>query len=187
MQLFFIRHGESQNNNEGRFTGQQDIPLTDLGREQARLIGRRILSEGLAPDVIISSPLIRALETAQLVADELHYPREAIIEQPLLMERFFGDIEGKSKAETGQLTDELIKKSGAESSEALIERAGEFLKSLELIEADRALVVSHNGFGKRLLTVLKGLNPEAAWELPDFPNAELVNIGPFPDEPTKRH
>ena len=69
MKLLFIRHGESEANLRGVFAGgDDDTPLTDIGRGQAIKAGRSIFGEKI--DAIISSPLSRTKETAQLVAQE---------------------------------------------------------------------------------------------------------------------
>jgi phosphohistidine phosphatase len=59
VRLFIVRHAEAA-------AGQPDDlrPLTDVGREQARLLGRRFAVDGIRPDAILSSPLLRARETA---------------------------------------------------------------------------------------------------------------------------
>lgn len=64
--LYLIRHGQTQWNLEGKYTGQSDIPLNDTGREQARAAAEE--ARLAPPDVIISSDLIRAIETAEIVA-----------------------------------------------------------------------------------------------------------------------
>lgn len=66
MRIFLIRHGESEYNCYGRYTGQRDVPLSALGRRQAQQLARRLESEPLA--VIYSSPLQRARETAEAIA-----------------------------------------------------------------------------------------------------------------------
>lgn len=66
--LVFIRHGRTEWNATGRFQGQADIPLDDLGRAQAAAMAPWVAR--LNPDAIISSPLVRARETADALASE---------------------------------------------------------------------------------------------------------------------
>ncbi|CAM9445594.1 unnamed protein product, partial [Heterosigma akashiwo] len=66
--LMILRHGESEWNNENRFTSWVDKPLTEKGREQARKCAKLILEAGITVDEIHSSVLSRARETAALVA-----------------------------------------------------------------------------------------------------------------------
>jgi broad specificity phosphatase PhoE len=71
MKLLLIRHGQSIANAEGRLQGQFDSPLTDLGREQARALARRLLREGWAVSALYASDLSRAAETAEILATRL--------------------------------------------------------------------------------------------------------------------
>ena len=67
----FLRHGESVGNAEERFQGQSDFPLTETGREQARALADRWLKEGMKFDLVVTSPLSRAKETAEIIAGKL--------------------------------------------------------------------------------------------------------------------
>lgn len=63
-QIYFLRHGQTNNNKEGRMQGRVDIPLNEVGRAQARCAAQRL--KGIGFDAVYSSPLSRAVETAQL-------------------------------------------------------------------------------------------------------------------------
>ncbi len=68
--IYFVRHGESQNNVEGVFAGQRnDSQLTEKGKKQARAAGKEFQDKRVRIDRIISSPLKRALGTAEIIAD----------------------------------------------------------------------------------------------------------------------
>lgn len=67
--LLLIRHGQTAWNLEGRYTGQSDVPLNDTGRTQARELAARL--QNIPPDAIIASDLIRARETAEIIAAHL--------------------------------------------------------------------------------------------------------------------
>lgn len=92
VRLLLVRHGESVWNEEERVQGQQDIPLSEIGRKQAVALGKRLKSMDIS--VCFSSPLKRAFETAELVltASGKIVP---IVTLPELMERNFGDWEGR--------------------------------------------------------------------------------------------
>jgi len=88
--LILVRHGETDWNAEGRYQGQADPPLNARGREQARRVAQKLRDKGV--DVIYSSPLKRALETAKAIADETGAP---LFIEPRLMEINQGVWEGK--------------------------------------------------------------------------------------------
>src|SRR5512135_2406685 len=69
--ITLLRHGESTGNAEGRLQGQADYPLSPTGRGQAAVLARRWLAEGVRFDRIISSPLLRARQTAEIIAAAL--------------------------------------------------------------------------------------------------------------------
>lgn len=173
MRLYFIRHGESESNSSGLITGQQDVPLTENGRQQARLAGQNIREKAIMIDHIISSPLQRAQDTARLIAHEIGFSEDAIQINNLVIERSFGSLEGKSKADPGKLTDDIIEESGGELDPHIRIRAQLFLESLEGTEGT-ILVVSHTGFGRRLRAVVQGI-PTA--DSKNFKNAELTDLG----------
>ena len=87
--LYLIRHGETDWNKEGKYTGQTDIPLNEIGRQQVREAANALKIHN--PKVIYTSDLIRAVETAQLIAKELHIP---IIQDKRLREINQGEWEG---------------------------------------------------------------------------------------------
>jgi broad specificity phosphatase PhoE len=92
-ELWLIRHGETEWARLGRHTGRTDVPLTDLGRAQARALGRRVA--GHAFGLVLSSPLSRAEETASLAG----FGGVAVAD-PDLMEWDYGALEGR---ETGEI------------------------------------------------------------------------------------
>ena len=92
--FYFLRHGETAWNAEGRFCGSTDVPLSEVGRRQAQLLARRlqpILVEGF-----YSSPLGRALETARLIGKAIG--RDAVVD-PRLTELNYGVWEGQTLEE----------------------------------------------------------------------------------------
>ena len=67
--LTLLRHGQTDWNKQNLMQGSSDIPLNDVGREQAVETGKELVRRGLSYDVLVSSPLSRALETAQMVGE----------------------------------------------------------------------------------------------------------------------
>src|SRR5688572_3242268 len=159
MQLFIARHGQNEDNVHGILNGRRDLPLTELGREQARQLATGIKEAGLEFDVIFSSPLSRAYETAQIIADELGVQKPVVLE--LLIERDFGEMTGKATAkikelcapniiETATIT-YFLNPHGAETFPQLLERGHEALKELRNRATDKkALAVCHGDIGKMI-------------------------------------
>jgi len=173
MRLYFIRHGESTSNYGELITGQQDVPLTKKGLAQAIAAGQEIVAKGIKIDHIVSSSLMRAHETASIIADEIGYPSETIEINDLVIERSFGSLEGKIKEDVGELTDELIQASGGELDPAVRARAERFLEEFKG-KPGTLLVVSHTGFGRRLRAVVEGIPTDHS---ANFNNAELIDLG----------
>ncbi|WP_313813941.1 histidine phosphatase family protein [Glutamicibacter sp.] len=98
VKLGFVRHGQTQWNLEGRLQGSSNIPLNDTGRAQAR-DAVAVLGAG-AWDVVVSSPLDRARETARIIADGLGL--ELGPSYDLLIERDYGQGEGVVETEALQ-------------------------------------------------------------------------------------
>jgi probable phosphoglycerate mutase len=90
-----VRHGITEWNREGRFQGRTDIPLNGEGISQARSAARRL--QGVAFDTIVSSPLIRAVKTAEIIAAASRKPVSIDAD---LIECGFGSFEGRSIRET---------------------------------------------------------------------------------------
>ncbi|MCI8465976.1 MAG: histidine phosphatase family protein [Lachnospiraceae bacterium] len=72
MRFIFVRHGETEWNIQGRYQGQADIPLSEKGKAQAAALGRRFRE--IPVDVIYSSPLQRAYDTARAIAEPKGLP-----------------------------------------------------------------------------------------------------------------
>lgn len=168
--LYFIRHGESQGNERRIFTGRLDLPLNELGRAQAKLAAEQ--AKTLAIDRIISSPLVRARQTAEIIASNIDYPKQNIILSELLMERDYGDLHGKTYAAADGLDYETVP--NIETTPQLVQRATraiEFLKQ----QPGNILVVAHGTIGRVLRQSL--LDQTDAVEVPieqEIPNAVIV-------------
>lgn len=91
-EFLFIRHGRTEGNVRRILVGRTDIPLDDLGYRQAEALADHVV-ELARPDVIVASPLLRAKETAQAIANRLDLPVEI---EPEIAELNFGSYEGWS-------------------------------------------------------------------------------------------
>jgi uncharacterized phosphatase len=92
----FIRHGQTDWNRDDKLQGSSDIPLNELGRQQAREAAALLAPGGW--QVVVSSPLRRARETAEIIAAELGI--ELGPSYPGFVERDYGSLEGTSSSET---------------------------------------------------------------------------------------
>jgi probable phosphoglycerate mutase len=97
--LILIRHGETAWNRELRFQGHADVPLNDIGHEQARRLGLRLAGETVVQH-ILSSDLMRAQQTAAPAASQLSLP---VVTSAGLREQFFGVVEGMRSDEIQSL------------------------------------------------------------------------------------
>lgn len=98
--LILLRHGESEWNRKNRFTGWVDVRLTEQGVVEAKRAGELLGESGLEPDILYTSVLTRAIQTAHLaleVADRLWIP---VKRSWRLNERHYGALQGKDKAQT---------------------------------------------------------------------------------------
>lgn len=142
--LFFVRHGESEANAKALFAGRWDIGLTDRGKQQAKLAGADAKKLGI--DCIVSSPLKRAKETAQIIAAEIGYPKNSIIFSNLLMERDYGDLQGKPWDSVNYINFDEVP--NIETEKELTVRAAKGAKMLQEIKADNILFVGHGTSGR---------------------------------------
>lgn len=100
--LILLRHGESQWNLENRFTGWEDVPLSERGRREGAEAGRMMVEAGLAPAILHTSLLRRAIQTAELALGEMGRHWIPVRRHWRLNERHYGALQGLNKRETAQ-------------------------------------------------------------------------------------
>lgn len=98
--LILLRHGQSVWNLENLFTGWTDVGLTETGETEARTAGRLMAEEGLKPDIMFTSVLKRATETADITLEEAGWTDIPTKRSWKLNERHYGDLQGLDKKET---------------------------------------------------------------------------------------
>lgn len=170
--LTLLRHGESQGNFEGRHQGQADFPLTDLGRQQVKTLLKRWKAESKVFDLILSSTLLRARETAEIIAIGLNDPLEF---DALWMERNNGLMAGLSPEEVAETLPppgfvhpyQPIGQTG-ESQWQLYLRAGHALQSLFSHPPGKYLIVSHGGLLNMFFYAVLGIAPQPNFHGPRF-------------------
>jgi 2,3-bisphosphoglycerate-dependent phosphoglycerate mutase len=100
--LVLLRHGESTWNMENRFTGWTDVPLSDKGRSEAVTAGKLLKDEGYEFDVVHTSLLDRAIQTANLALDQMGLSWLPVKRHWRLNERHYGGLQGLNKKETAE-------------------------------------------------------------------------------------
>jgi 2,3-bisphosphoglycerate-dependent phosphoglycerate mutase len=100
--LVLVRHGQSTWNLENRFTGWTDVGLTDLGLEEAHAAGQLLREGGYDFDIAYTSVLKRAIQTLNIVQEELDLEWIPVIRAWQLNERHYGALQGLNKAETAE-------------------------------------------------------------------------------------
>jgi len=153
--VLLVRHGQSEWNADGRWQGQADVPLTDLGQAQARPAARSLGTV----DAIVASDLERAAMTAAILSGELGVG--PIVLDPDLRERDAGEWSGLTRAEIdrdwpGYLDDageDRRRPPGWEPDESLLARATTALVRIhDLVPGGEAIAVTHGG----LIYVIEG-------------------------------
>ncbi|GAA4094715.1 phosphoglyceromutase [Nonomuraea soli] len=98
--LVLVRHGESEWNVKGLFTGWVDAPLSAKGESEARRAGELLIEAGIRPDVVHTSLLNRAIRTANLALETADLQWLPVKRSWRLNERHYGALQGKDKAQT---------------------------------------------------------------------------------------
>jgi len=178
--ILLVRHGLTDWNYAHRFQGRTDVPLNDAGLSQAEKTARRI--EGWPVDVVYSSPLSRASQTADIVAARL---RKSTIIIDDLIEVCFGSWEGLYFREKMEKKDESLMKwltdpffnapPGAEEWGSIRQRAERVVNSVIDSEHKHIVIVSHGGMIRALLVVFLGLDPHTVWKIRSS-NCSLTGI-----------
>jgi broad specificity phosphatase PhoE len=172
--VYYIRHGETDWNVAGRLQGRHDVPLNDRGRAQARRCGD-ILRDLLARDArdaaaldYVSSPLLRASETMQLVRASLGLAGDGFRREPQLAEIAFGDWEGFTIAQLHERDPQRIAQRehdkwhfvppGGESYQMVAARMHAWYASLKT----DTVATAHGGTARGLIAMLGIAKPAAA-------------------------
>jgi broad specificity phosphatase PhoE len=179
--ILLARHGESDWNRDGRWQGHADRPLTDRGREQARELAERLAATEL--DAVYSSDLVRARETAAIVA-EPH--RLSVHELPALREVDVGSWSGLTRTEAEVRFPEAYRRwthgiegwDDGETYEQLSERVvSAVLEVAERHRRDRVLLVAHGGSIRSVHAAALGVDLHAYRRIQRVePNATLSAV-----------
>jgi len=169
--IIIVRHGECKGNREGLFRGRSNFPLNEVGLYQARELAREI--KIMQPTRIFTSPLLRAIQTAQAIKQECHVEVE---EREALNNIKLGPWEGKSKDYIAQKYPEQwqvwLKEPekliipGMESLDSVQERAKRDLNDIiKRHRGETVIIVSHRAVLKPLIASCLGIGSSYFWRI----------------------
>lgn len=169
--IILVRHGESEGNERGLFRGRTDFPLTERGRTQARELAQALTGKDIR--AVYTSPLIRARETAELIASACDAPME---ERQGFTNMALGAWEGHPKTEIAQENPEewslwlnnpeRLHLANAESFSQVQRRAFSNIQNLIRIhEGETFVIVSHRTILKPLVAACLGISEPYFWRL----------------------
>ncbi len=142
--FYYVRHGETIWNVENKICGATDIELTELGHKQAIEAGKKILEMGILADEILTSPLIRASETARHISEITDIPYRV---EHRLIEQNFGRYESTPRdgKEFHEAKKDMACRFG--SGESMLQMAQRIYNLLDDIKAGdkEYILVAHNG------------------------------------------
>ena len=153
--IYFVRHGITEPNFRGfRCGGDLDLPMMDIGCDQAYLLAKQIEKMHLRVGVIIAGSLIRTRQTAAIISGVLGtVPVEL---EPLLNERRLGQWNNRPIAETEDMLKRGVTPPGGESEEQFAARVALALENLRPHLDRRPLIVSSKGVGRVMNSLLGG-------------------------------
>ena len=178
--LLLVRHGQTAWNADGRFMGQLDVPLDEIGRTQVLAVAKRLATE--EPAAIYSSDLARARETAQAIQAAIGSHPEIKLDARL-REMHFGDWQGLTYTEmiakdAGSLgrwqADPLnVAPPNGETLIMLTERVKAAYEDICAAHSEETVIVAgHGGSLQILIVAALGLPPETFWNM-QLSNASL--------------
>lgn len=179
MEVVLVRHGETEWSRELKHTGNTDVPLTEVGKEQAQQLGEQLRGRQFA--LVLSSPLSRALETARLAGFDPELRDE-------LREWDYGDYEGRRTAEIREespgWTVWTQPVPNGETIEQVGERADRVLEEIRAVEGD-VLIFAHGHLLRILAARWLELQP-ADGRLFALDSATLSTLGYEREQPAMR-
>ncbi len=171
IRILFTRHGQTDWNVQMKIQGQIEIPLNETGISQAKTLHDQLLHEKI--DLVFSSPLSRALDTAKLAIGKRDIP---IIQDDRLLEEYYGELEGASRLDnpvyTKQRNSFFKRYPGGESYLDVYARIASFFQDLKKNydgKVETVLIVAHGGMSRVVNCYFHDMENE------DFPKYGIHN------------
>jgi uncharacterized phosphatase len=173
--IFFVRHGESESNIANIVSGSgNDIHLTARGRQQAKKAGQELKQYNI--ELIVCSPMIRTVDTANIIAEQIGYNSNRIIQNPLLVERTYGIYEGlPSENYRAALASGKVHAS-VETEEQMYKRFSKVLVWLKNLPQNRIAIISHGGARRAIHVINENLHHSHMYKLESFPNGGIYEF-----------
>jgi len=188
-EFWVIRHGESTWNADGRYQGQTDVPLSPVGLSQAKSLADRLA--GLHFDAVYSSDLLRASQTAEIIAQRLAGTCAVQLDAGLreinvgqLSGLMFADIESQYPEYLSALRSDpwATRRPGGESMQDLFIRCKAAFDRLRMRHnGKRLLIVSHGGVVRVAVGLALGNVSENAWTRLSVANTSITRVLLSPD------
>lgn len=179
MNIYIVRHGQTEYNINGRFGGRINVPLNENGEKEARILKEKL--SGIKFDKVYSSPLIRTLKTAEIITDE------NIIKDDRIIERSNGDLEGRLKSEIKDLPDFNDPNETRYNIENIVpfrERINSFFEDITSEDSDEnILVVTHAGVGIYARVYFEGEPEDKNYQSYKLGNCEVKVYNNYKKDP----
>ncbi|MEY4731399.1 MAG: hypothetical protein RL681_345 [Candidatus Parcubacteria bacterium] len=182
VKIFLVRHGQDTDNATGVLNGRRDTELTELGREQAKTVAKKLTDNNI--QVIYASPLKRAYETARIIAQELRL--DTVTADEHLIERDFGVLTGQPVADIPKYAKKTLQTEhvnyfleveGAENFPTLYERARKILQEIRQRHPnENVLLVTHGDIGKMIRAAYHKWDWEDGLKTPYFDNTGILEL-----------
>ncbi len=170
MYIYAARHGETEYNAQNRICGLTDLDLTEHGVKQAEILAEKALAKDI--DLIISSPLKRAVATSNIIAEKL---KVSVIIDQRLIEQNYGIYEGKDRFDEGFLNNKrnfAYRYPEGESMLQVAHRVYSLIDEISVQYADKnVLLVCHGGVCRIINTYFRDMTND------EFVNYSQVNCG----------
>lgn len=180
--IFLVRHGQDTDNAAGILNGRRNTSLTELGREQAKCVAKKLCDNNI--NIIYTSPLKRTHETASIIANELGIAE--VVDETDLIERDFGVLTGKFLSDIPKYAKKIfptekvnyfLEVDGAEDFPALRKRAKKVIEKIRERHSDENVVlVTHGDIGKMIRAAYHDWTWERGLETSYFDNTEILEL-----------
>ena len=159
--IYLIRHGQTAKNKEGVLQGRSNFPLNEAGKQQAKAAGEMLKAAGISFDKVYTSPLIRAVQTAEIIAGDI-----PLTADDRLIEMDYGPYEGMELKNPSPEVLEFFKDfahnpapEGMEQLSDIVARLGAFLEEIQEEAAEKNLLLSTHAIAMK--GALEYLTPDS--------------------------